>query len=369
MKLKIRFNLILLTSLTLSLNSWGQSDPIPYAPFFPEHACYSKYHFIKNDKKFETTYVHGYSDDGEGKDTLDIYYQNKLIQGLTVACGTSGKLNCGFKRSPDDAEKFQRFVIGLDGNPVPVFFLITHSSLTSVNKTNLNNPKQEYQSQHAKEMFGKGLKKSHVVIYDGHSRDGGGPDFSPPKTLSNGHTNYDWYRSHRVGLQYMVNTLTENENDPQLIGLFSCSSINHFYNSISRAAPSSGFIGTNEALLFSDTSSTILIDDYLNFRCLSKKNYPEPVHFKKWWTTEENAVYLNEDTWKTLYETRANNLYINYLKVTDPELKGLYYKELDKLSVIPSSLKTRVLNHSRTSFSNMVVDQYFIAKWQRLRTL
>jgi hypothetical protein len=167
----------------------------------------------------------------------------------------------------------------------------------------------------------------------------------------------------------MVNILSENENDPQLIGLFSCSSINHFYNSINRAAPSSGFIGTVEALLFSDNSSYVLIDDYLNFRCLSKKDYPEPVHFKKWWATEENAVYLNEETWKSLYETRANNLYVNYLTVTDPELKNLYYKELDKLTLIPTTLKNRIINHARSTFANIAVDQYFLTKWQRLRTL
>jgi hypothetical protein len=369
MKSKTHFNFILFFLFTSSLNSFGQADPIPYAPHFPEHACYSKYHFIKNDKKFETTYVHGYSDDGEGKDTLDIYYQNKLIQGLTAACGSSGKLNCGFKRSADDAEKFHRYVIGLDGNPVSVYFFITHSSLTSNNKANIANPKQEYQSNHAKEMFGKGLKRSHVVIYDGHSRDGGGPDFSPPKSLSDGHTNYSWYRSHKLGLKYMVDILSVNDTDPKLIGLFSCSSINHFYNSVTRAAPSSGFIGTSEALLFSDNTAYNFIDDYLNFRCLSKKVYPEPVHFKKWWTTDENAVFLNDETWKSLYESRVNNLYINYIKVTDSELKGLYYKELDKLTVIPASLRKRVYNHSLSGFSTMLVDQYFLQKWQKLRSL
>ena len=44
--------------------------------------------------KLETTYVHGYSDDGEGKTTFDIYYQNALIKNLTTPCKIAGQKNC-----------------------------------------------------------------------------------------------------------------------------------------------------------------------------------------------------------------------------------------------------------------------------------
>lgn len=365
MHLKHHLKLFIFCSLTISVSQEALAQRLvpSFEPHFPNHACRDKYQDLTASGKLETTYVHGYSDDGESKSTLDIYYQNLLIKELTAACKNTSTFNCGFKRALDDAEKFSRKIVGPDGNMVSVIFFITHSSYTNNNADNLTSPKQTYQTEHAKTMFARGLKKSQIVFYDGHSRNGGGPDFSPPHSLSNGHTDYDWYRARREGIKFMLSTIKESTQDPKFLALFSCSSINHFYKSVADAAPNTGFIGTNESLLFSDRTSYTVIDDVLNFRCLDKQVYPEPVHFKEWWTTEKSYAPVTENSWQYIYEKRVTTMYQNYIRELDPETKKVYFNELDKLTYIPYSLKKLT---SFGAFNYLDSDKnYFYTKWNK----
>lgn len=363
MNLKLHLKVLSTILLGFSLEALAQGPAPIYEKYFPNISCREKYQDLTEGGKLETTYVHGYSDDGEGKTTYDLYYQNLLIKNLTTPCKIAGQKNCGFRRSFDDAEKFTKKIIGPSGNQINVYMIITHSSYTKDQSINNTDPKQVYQSNHAKKIFANGIKKSQVVIYDGHSRNGGGPDFTPPVTDSHGHTDYDWYQSHRGNLQTMLNNLKEGERNPKLIGLFSCSSINHFYNSVKKAAPDSGFIGTNEALLFSDTTAYTLLDDLYNFRCLDRVAFPKPVLFKKWWEMEKSYQIIGLENWKSIYEKRVLALYHGYTRAIDSESRQLFFDELDKLTYVPKSLKELAAFPSygvNGDYSN-----YFMNKWSK----
>lgn len=359
MKLKIIFSLVLIFTMNTYAQQLADVNTV-----MPNYKCQHFYQDMLKDKNFEITYAHGYSDASEGKETFDNYYKSLLIKKITSPCSAYNKA-CGFVRSADDAERFEKNVINPDGNLQKVTLVITHSSISSDNHKNEQDPKQKYQSEHAKNIFGNGIRNSKVVFYDGHSRDGGGPDFSPPKLLGDGHTNYDWYHVNKPGTKFMLEVLKEDEIKLKFLSMFSCSSNIHFYKKVSLANPEVGFIGTDDLLYFSDQTSYRVIDDLLGFRCLDKIEYPAPTTFKKWWANLNTIEELTSFTWYNQYDKRVNNLLRNYMRTKlKPEINKLFHKELDSLTYIPKSVKDNFVNAKGVMYSFDLM--YFVNKWKKM---
>lgn len=69
------------------------------------------------------------------------------------------------------------------------------------------------------------------VIYLGHARYGGGPDFSPPELLPDGSVNAPDYRDRQKGFRDMLNALAQasrHAKKPLRVALLACDSEDHF---------------------------------------------------------------------------------------------------------------------------------------------
>jgi hypothetical protein len=91
-----------------------------------------------------------------------------------------------------------------------------------------------FESRNAEAFFESALKEADVVIYFGHSRDGGGPDMRKPITTKDGdgnlHVDYAHYKKEKPGLKRIEEHLGKTKDKPELIASLSCSSYDHFYN-------------------------------------------------------------------------------------------------------------------------------------------
>ncbi len=113
------------------------------------------------------------------------------------------------------------------------------------------------------------MKGPEVVIYSGHSRNGGGPDFCPPRVLSNGHVDYDWYQRMHPGMTRMLDALARSEKDSQVLVMHSCQSISHFYRKVREIKPKMAFMGSTQLLGMKPDFQNQYggIDAFLSMRC------------------------------------------------------------------------------------------------------
>jgi hypothetical protein len=96
------------------------------------------------------------------------------------------------------------------------------------------------------------MQSADAVFYNGHSRDGGGPDFSPPRLGPGKHPDYNWYKENRKGLAEMTSALSQAKAGPKIIGMFSCASNLLFSKRILGAKKNLGLISNEKLLYYSD---------------------------------------------------------------------------------------------------------------------
>ena len=124
---------------------------------------------------------------------------------------------CDFIRDPHDMEILTRTIIGPAGRPVRVLLRVLDSSVTADDDRNRELIAQKRKSARVRRSFLAALDGSDVVFYLGHSRDGGGPDFSPPRLGPDSHVRYASYRSNpRALLQPGRQPLARGREDPLL---------------------------------------------------------------------------------------------------------------------------------------------------------
>lgn len=216
----------------------------------PDRKCIEKYAKLYSKPVVDMRIVLGYMDSQEGT-TSDILIREAIVAQLLSDCPPNSKNvhMCGFVKSDDDADKFSKEVVGMFGKKHIVNFTVVNSSYTNDEKINLaKKNRQKEQSEKAKKVFLDGLKNADAIFYSGHSRDGGGPDFSPPILKKNGHVNYAWYQKNKPGVREMIAALEERKKEkgtkdaPGLIGLLSCFSAKHFKAALQKASPNTGMI-------------------------------------------------------------------------------------------------------------------------------
>jgi hypothetical protein len=182
----------------------------------------------------------GYSDaGGEPPYNTNAIDRAYLIQKLYRECAPPTVTEpCGFKAEPQNADRLSKALA--DGRE---FVIRVHDGVKGVrDDLNRNDPGQERLTGQMNEKFKKALRESEAVFYIGHSRDGGGPDFGPPKLLANGHTDYEWYRKNRPGLRMIEESMSKGH--PEFYGSFSCDSLNHFSGPIRKKNSEVLYFGT-----------------------------------------------------------------------------------------------------------------------------
>lgn len=239
-------------------------------------SCKSRYGKIFNKKTIKISFGFGYGDARPNSMVWDHYVYSALVKKLKGNCPL-GVVTCGFSESKTEKDLFRKIVEGPTGETNSLIELrITKPSLSgdnSINMSSANAEKQMLTCAAANNKFMSEIANgADIVFYYGHSRDGGGPDFCPAKTLSNDHVNYPYYRKNQPGFKNLLNAMElakTNKNPNKVIGLFSCSSGPHFYKRMLKVNSSAGYIVTSRTATFHELSMDAYasLDNLLSQRC------------------------------------------------------------------------------------------------------
>ena len=233
--------------------------------------CASAYEAFYRPRVLEFYVVFGYKDARPARLVGDRYEKAAFIESLTKAC-PRGFHACGFRRSSADPSLLIKEIQGPEMAMRRIHLRVIHSSVGPDDEINRQNPFQKWQSKHAELKFAEGLKTADAVFYYGHSRDGGGPDFEPPKLRADGHPHYWWYEHQKPGLKELVRNLKLDENRPKILGLFSCVSTDLFEAEISKAQPKLALITSSELLYYIHALKSMLgaLSSLLGMSCQSE---------------------------------------------------------------------------------------------------
>ena len=233
--------------------------------------CQPLYKNVHQNKVLDIRYALGYFDDSRGFDirwngknwgyspSLDIGIFESIRDTLTERCKKPSQLNlCGFNETgnPKLGKVILQKKIQLLGEDVQVRITLTHASASEsfIENTRSLNQRQEFLTKQSEENYFDGIGKADVVIYNGHSRNGGGPDFNPPILDSTLHTDYNgYYEIQRPGIKRVLELIKTAENKESVLAFFSCYSKKHFYNDLLLANPEQRLILSAETIDYHDS--------------------------------------------------------------------------------------------------------------------
>lgn len=211
--------------------------------------------------------VFGYKDARPARFVGDRHERLAYIERITSVCSGAEHL-CGFERSHDNADLFLK-KLDIKGRARRVLLWVVNSSVGTDDQENLNDPFQKWKSKYAEEAFTSGLHDTDVVLYDGHSRFGGGPDFASPRLSADGTVDPAPYLSSKPGLSRMLRALhPRTPSRLKILGLFSCSSSQHFSEQIHDVSHA-GIVSSKVLMYYSDALEQSLgtVGDILAGRC------------------------------------------------------------------------------------------------------
>jgi hypothetical protein len=185
--------------------------------------CYKKYSELFNKDSVDIRIIFGYKDARPARFVADRYERLTLINSLLARCNPN-RFDCDFVRSRDDGDLLIKYIKGLDNKIHKIELRLVSSSVSPDDEANQKDPFQKWKSNKAAELFFEGLRQADIIFYNGHSRDGGGPDFLPPRLTHKHHIDYHWYRTKQLGLKNMHKALKTAKKPPAIVGLFSCRS-------------------------------------------------------------------------------------------------------------------------------------------------
>lgn len=131
---------------------------------------------------------------------------------------------------PDDGDIFEKKVENPKGQMQKVRLHLTASSHSPSDAVNRGqSDKQAIQTAIAEKTFFDGICEADTLIYAGHARHGGGPDFSPAKRRADGTTDFQYYEDKGPGLTKLDQaferaTANCGEKRPKIMGMFGCNS-------------------------------------------------------------------------------------------------------------------------------------------------
>lgn len=274
-------SLVLIVILLLSkAHAWAIPFSIMYEPLERPQAqfkCFSDYQKrLKNSSRMRIAVALGYSDgiDERSDIVTDHFMRQQITNLLTSPCKYEKQGFCEFRLAEDGPRSpsvYSRELKGPNDESLLVEVHVINSSydiLNSDNKT-IYKIQQQAQSDAAKAFYGWALKNADAVFYEGHSRDGGGPDFAPPRAARNGKVDYPWYRKNRPGFTYLLNNLPAPQEAPLFLGLYSCASDSHFRKKLSPLLQQSHLVLSTKVVPSDSTKESLLssLEAVLNFEC------------------------------------------------------------------------------------------------------
>ncbi|MCM2282848.1 MAG: hypothetical protein NDI61_13495 [Bdellovibrionaceae bacterium] len=184
--------------------------------------------------------VFGYKDTRPGRFVGDRHERLAFVQRILKPC-VNGQA-CGFTRGPQNTDLFIKMLPQPNGKRTRIQLWVAHSAVGSDDIENRRDPFQNWQSRYASDAFFSGLTKADVVLYNGHSRFGGGPDFTPPRLTPGNGIETSYYQDERPGFAHAIDTLeaevllTGRAGRLKMLGLFSCASSQHFSDELKKTA-------------------------------------------------------------------------------------------------------------------------------------
>lgn len=227
-------------------SEWREQDPEEY------RACADRFNRLYADDVLHMSFVFGYQDE-KGR-TLDQDFYQKVRAGLLRPCETVRDNVCGFQVIRNESTNQQSVMIkkfkSYRGNrPVELAIKLTlaYSSYSTQDERNFSNGEisrqQRLFTQNAENAFfgaiagrnsdGTPRERCEVCIYNGHARDGGGPDFGPVPLnwrKADGSPNYATYQKHQPTYKKLLHSMLAAGNTPPvLVALLGCYTHLHFY--------------------------------------------------------------------------------------------------------------------------------------------
>jgi hypothetical protein len=245
--------------------SWPQAAPprdlvslhaqaLPQTPR-QKQVCDKTYnHFYKNDRT-DIRIAFGYKDARPSRFVGDRYEAAWFASYLTAPCQADW-FACGFSRDSTDPGLFRKLIVGPEGKARDVRVTLVSSAAGADDDENRNDVFQKWLSERASAAFLDGIEKADAVFYDGHSRDGGGPDFAPPRLAPDKHVDYDWYAKNKPGMGPLLERLGKSQLP--LLGFFSCASTGHFMKVIQETNPKVGTITSPKLIYYTDSMKNML---------------------------------------------------------------------------------------------------------------
>ena len=189
--------------------------------------------------------------------SLDIEVFKAFNAAWTAPCVGKQRL-CGFTAigTVESGKIFFQKPLVIHGEEILVRIVLTQASASDsfvLNKGAMSD-RQKFLTEQSEDNYFEGLKTADIVFYNGHSRDGGGPDFTPPVLNSSNKTNYSgYYHVKKPGFRRMMTALKQGGNKDVTIGLFSCYSKSHFYRELSKLGPKQRLILSSDSVDYMDT--------------------------------------------------------------------------------------------------------------------
>jgi hypothetical protein len=235
-------------------------------------ACNKTYKAIFSKSTVKIRVVFGYKDARPARFVGDRHERVAFVQRLLEPC-TGSDFACGFTRSPKNSDLFAKTVVGTDERSVQVRLWVVNSSVGSDDAANRDDPFQSWRSHYAAAAFYTGVSESDIVLYNGHSRFGGGPDFSPPRLAARDQIDAGYYIAERPGISKLLESLkkaqkSEGGIQAKVLGLYSCSSSQHFTQEINQTA-NLRLLSSRKLVYYADALEDSLSDlsNILQVRC------------------------------------------------------------------------------------------------------
>jgi hypothetical protein len=258
-----------------------------------ENKCVATYDRLFAAGPLEIRIVLGYDDIDDTDKVEDTATEAVLSSMLSSPCpARNPELRiCGFSPGVTQGD-WTRTLPGPDGVPREVVIRIRSSSASVSDAYNRGDGRtlQLQRSADALAFFLEGLAQADAVIYLGHSRDGGGPSFEPPRRVherqgyscerlrgdararcawKGNQVDYDWYHAERPGRRAMLQALSTASNRTRFLALASCYSANHFLADLRATAPELGVYASRSAYIDRTMrwAPVIALDNLLSMRC------------------------------------------------------------------------------------------------------
>jgi hypothetical protein len=252
-------------------NFWSESVPA---------ACYAQIPKISSDGEIKITLAFGYMDVSTGQEaayTADSYYQighvldrdakEGMEYALSARCIDKNQFACGFRKSGRYYTK--QIQDRWSGRRKTVKIELIAPSVSVVNADNAGPllRDQTGSSLDAERRFFSAFATSDVVLYLGHARSGGGPDFSPPVLNANGSVNYSHYKKNRLGFRKLLGAVAQGQTP--VVGLLACKSTDLFSRDVKRQSPGSLIISADDLFDYNDILPTAygIIEAVVGQRC------------------------------------------------------------------------------------------------------